>query len=104
MENEKDWKVKLRYGKLKTAFQHYSIIAPVIISEYIEEFEAKPGKAYVSMKVWVAHIDDAFEVIEDVGEQTGFKITGKIEVYETEPDSPPDVSPNVYNVKFSYYD
>lgn len=54
------------------------------------------------MKAWIAHIDDAFEVIEYVGEQIGFKITGKIEVYETEPDSPPDVNPYVYNVKFSY--
>jgi len=104
MENDKDWKLKLRYGKLITPFQHYTIIAQVIISEYIEDFEAKPGKAYVAMKAWVRHIDDAFEVVEDVGDQTGFEIIGKIEVYETPPDSPPDENPYVYNINFTYHD
>lgn len=104
MENDKDWKIKLRYGKLKTPFQHYSIIAEVIIPEYIKDFEAKPGKAYVGMKAWIKHIDDAFELVEDVGGQIGFEVTGKIDVYETSPDSPPDENPYVYNINFSYYD
>jgi len=48
----KDWKLKLRYGRLKTPFTHYTLIAPARVEKYIEDFDAEIGKAWIGMKIW----------------------------------------------------
>jgi hypothetical protein len=104
MDVDKDWKLKLRYGKLKTPYKHYTLIAPVIINEFIEDFEAKPGHAYLGMKIWASDYDEAVEIIENIGIQTGYQINGKIEIYDTPPEQPPADHPNAYGINFSYYE
>lgn len=44
---EKDWKLKLRYGKLKTPFKHFTAIANGEVVEIVEDFDYKLGKAYI---------------------------------------------------------
>ena len=43
-ESEKDWKLKLRYGKLKTPYQHYTAIAEGVAGEEMQDFYADQGK------------------------------------------------------------
>jgi hypothetical protein len=99
----KDWKLKLRYGKLKTPYQHFTIIVPVIINEFIEDFSAQPGKAYAGIKMWATDIDEAIDLTCSLAKHTGFEITGKIEVHKTDPVQPPGNNPNAYDINFSYY-
>jgi len=103
MSNEKDWKLKLRYGRLKTPYQHFTIIVPVIINKFIEEFSAQPGRAYAGIKVWATDTDRAIDMVNNIAEHTGFKIIGKIEIYNTDPVQPPGENPNAYDINFSYY-
>ena len=100
---EKNWKLKLRYGKLTTPYKHYTLIAPVVINEYIEDFAAKTGTAYIGMKVWATDSDEAVDLLESIGNQTGFVINGRIEIYDTDPKEAPGESPNAYDINFSYY-
>jgi hypothetical protein len=72
---EKNWKLKLRYGKLTTPYKHYTLIAPVVINEYIDDFAAKPGTAYIGMKVWATDSNEAVDLLESIGNQTGFSLT-----------------------------
>lgn len=67
----KDWKLKLRYGKSKTPYKHFTLVAPVIIEQYIEALNAEPGKAYAGMKIWALDSDQSAEVFQSVADQTG---------------------------------
>ena len=35
-DEDKNWKLKLRYGKLKTPFQHFTLIADGIVGDLID--------------------------------------------------------------------
>mgnify|MGYP001555136743 CR=1 FL=1 len=99
----KDWKLKLRYGKLTTSYKHYTVLVPVKIDKYIEDFDAQPGTAWITVNTWTKDRNEACNMITDIGQQSGFIITGKFEVYATEAMQPPQESPYAYNVNFSYY-
>ena len=99
----KDWKLKLRYGRLKTPFTHYTLIAPARVEKYIEDFDAEIGKAWIGMKIWATNEDESAEVYQSVADQTGLNITGNILVYNTEPVNPPKENPYAYDIQFNYY-
>ena len=99
----KDWKLKLRYGRIETPYEHFTLIAPVIINQYIADFNAQPGKAYAAMKIWALNDEQSIEIFQSVADQTGFSIAGNIEIYKTEPENPPKENPFAYNINFSYY-
>lgn len=99
----KDWKLKLKYGKLKTPFNHYTIIAPVLINEYSEEYAAQSGKAYVGLKIWAENDNVAISMFENLAHDAHFKITGNMELYETDPIEPPTEKQYSYGITFSYY-
>lgn len=99
----KDWKLKLRYGKLKSPFSHYTIIAPVLIDKLNEEHNAQSGKAYVGLKIWAENVDEAASMFQNFADVAHFEITGNIELYETDPREPPTEKPYSYGVTFSYY-
>jgi hypothetical protein len=103
MPEEKDWKLKLRYGKLKTPYQHFTVIAPVVIEEYIEGLDAQPGNAYAGIKLWATNIDEAIHIVASIGEEKGYMVSGRIEVYETPPERPPQDEPYAYSINFTYY-
>lgn len=102
-ETLKDWKLKLRYGKLITPYKHFTIIAPVLINDHIVSLNAAPGKAYIGIKMWALDINEATKIIMSVAKEFGFTITGKIEVYSTDAQNPPKDEPYAYDLNFSYY-
>lgn len=103
MEGIKDWKLKLRYGKLTTPYQHYTIIVPVVIEKYIEDFSAQPGIAYAGIKMWATDTEEAANITHWLGEEKGYMVDGNIEIYKTDPEQPPGDSSHAYDVKFTYY-
>jgi hypothetical protein len=99
----KDWKLKLRYGKVSTPFTHYTLIAPTKIEIYIEEFDADIGTAWVGMKIWATEQGESAKVYKSVAEQIGLIITGNIEIYNTEAVNPPKDKPYAYDIQFTYF-
>lgn len=100
-EPDKDWKLNLRYGKLKTPYQHYTAIAEGVVSEGMEDFSCPPGKAFMGMKTWASSTDESADMIQVIGEQIGFTVTGRIHIYETEPTEPPRENPYGYDINFT---
>ena len=100
----KDWRLKLRYGKLTTPYKHYTILADGEVGQLAEGFEGGPGTAWMAMKAWAESAEEAVEMIVDIAGQIGFTVTGKVEVYATEPEEAPDEEPFGYDIKFTYYD
>lgn len=102
MDNsEKDWKLKLRYGKLQTSYKHVTLIAEGIAGELSDGFECSPGSAYMGMKAWVSSDEEAADMIQAIGTQIGFEVTGDIQLYHTEPEEPPKDNPYGYDIKFT---
>ncbi len=105
METEpKDWKLKLRYGKLKTCFRHFTVLADGVVGKLVEGFECRPGRAWMSMKTWATDADESMDMIRVIGNQIGFAVDGRIEVYDTAPEHPPRDKPHGYDIRFTPYD
>ena len=100
-EFEKDWKLKLKYGKISTPFKHFTVIAMGEAGNLEDGFECPKGPAYMGMKVWAESTGEAAEMIQVIGNQIGFLITGNTEVFETEPHEPPGESPHGYDINFT---
>ena len=100
-EPEKDWKLRLRYGRLETPYRHYTVIAEGVVSEEIADLQCPAGKAFMAMKAWAASADESADMIQAVGEQMGFTVTGRIHIYQTEPTRPPGPDPFGYDVNFT---
>ncbi len=101
---EKDWKLKLRYGKIKTPFSHYTVLADGVVGDLVEGFECPKGPAWMSMKTWSSSTDESADMIKVIGKQIGFLVTGRIEIYKTEPIEPPSDNPHGYDIKFTPYE
>lgn len=103
-EEQKDWKLKLRYGKLKTEFKHFTVLADGIVGELTDGFECRPGPAWMSMKAWATDSDESADMIQSIGNQIGFQCDGEILIYdETDPDVPPGENPHGYDISFTPY-
>ena len=103
-EESADWKLKLRYGKIKTEFQHFSTIAEGVVGNLVEGFSCRPGSAVMGMKVWASTTDEASDMARAIGKQIGFTVTGRIQIYTTEPEQPPGENPHGYSIKFTPFD
>jgi len=99
----KDWKLKLRYGKLKTEFSHYTVIADGEVMEANSDFESVLGPAMMGIKVWATDSQEAADLTFYVAEQVGFKPTGDMKVYDTEAQEPPGENPRGYDINFTAY-
>ncbi len=95
-----DWKLKLKNGTFQTKFLHLSVVAEGMANSIPEEFSCPPGKAYMSMKTWSSSTQESAHMAETLGKQIGFEVTGKIDVYETEPTQPPQQNPFGYDISF----
>jgi hypothetical protein len=99
----KNWKLDLRYGRMTTPFKHFTAIADGVVGDLVEGFECPPGTAFMAMKCWASSTDESADMIQSIGEQIGFKVTGKIEVFVTEPEQPPGNNPHGYDIGFTPY-
>jgi len=104
VEDEQDWKLKLRYGKESTPFSHFTVIADGTVGDLLHDFECRPGKAFMSIKVWSTDLDEAGDMIQDIGDQIGFNVDGKIEIFTTDAVQPPRDKPYGYDINFTSYD
>lgn len=98
---ESDWKLKLRYGKLQTPFQHYTALAEGEVVKEMEDFSCPVGKAFMGMKTWASSPDESAHMIQIIGRQIGFTVKGDIQIYEAEPTKPPKDSPYGYDITFT---
>ena len=107
MEDDRDWKLKLRYGKVKTPYTHYThytAIGDGVIEELNQEYECPKGKAFMSIKTWATDTEESADMLRVIGNQIGFKASGKVEIYVTEAEQPPKENPFGYDIKFTPYD
>jgi hypothetical protein len=98
---ERNWKLKLRFGKIKTPYKHFTVIAEGTAREEMKDFSCPPGKAFMAMKTWSSSPDESGHMAQVIGEQIGFDVTGKVEIYETEPTQPPSEHPRGYDIQFT---
>lgn len=103
-QTDKDWKLKLRYGKLTTPFHHYTAIAEGVVGELTDGFSCPPGAAFMAIKTWASSTDESGDMVATIGKQIGFTVTGAIQIYETEPEQPPRDNPFGYDIYFTPFD
>ena len=98
---EKDWKLKFRYGKLETPYQHFTAIAEGIVGELAAGFSCPKGNAFMAMKTWASSSGESADMVKVIGAQIGFTVTGRINIYVSEPTQPPNDKPLGYDIKFT---
>ena len=103
-DQEPDWKLKLRYGKLVTSFSHYTLLADGRVIKPNSDFQTMNGPSIMAMNAWATDTDEASDMIIKIGKHIGFSASGKIEIYETEPKEPPRDDPYGYQISFAPYD
>lgn len=107
MESENpdpSWKAKLRCGKLVTPFRHFTAIAEGVVGELSSGFVCRPGSAFMGMKTWASSADESTDMVRVISERIGFRVTGRIHIYETEPQQPPRDNPHGYDITFTPFD
>jgi len=103
-DSTKDWKLKLRYGKLKTDYKHFTVLADGVVGDLQDGFECRPGRAWMAMKTWALDGDQSADMLQVIGKQVGFSVDGKIMIYDTDPEEPPGDKPYGYGIGFTPYD
>lgn len=101
MGNDNDWKLRLRYGQLQTPYKHITLLATGMAGELDENYGCPPGAAIMGMKVWALSDEEAAEMIQVIGREIGFKVTGNIRIYYTAPEQPPTENPYGYDINFT---
>jgi hypothetical protein len=101
---DRDWKLKLRYGKTKTEFEHFTAIAEGVVGNLSGGFSCRPGKAFFAMKMWASSIAEADDMVRVIGKNVGFTVTEKILFYKTDPEQPPGKDPHGYDLNFTPFD
>lgn len=84
----KNWKLELRYGRRTTPYSHFTVFAEGRVGQLVDGFEAPDGPAIMAMKCWAL---------------SAYEVTGRIHVYDTEPEEPPEVEPYGYGINFTPY-
>ena len=97
----KDWKLKLRYGRLKTPYQHYTVLAEGSLGATPEGFSCPAGRAWMGMKVWASSVEEAHDMLHAIGGQLGFTVIGRSYLYDTEAQQPPRENPYGYEITFT---
>ncbi len=100
----KNWKLELKYGRLKTPYQHFVVIADGVAGALTDGFECRKGPAFMSMKAWATDADEATEMASSIGGRIGFEVQGRVYVYDSDPVNPPRDTPFAYDISFKPYD
>lgn len=105
----KNWRLKLRYGKIKTPYHHYVVMLDGYAESELTDYDSNvcpQGNAWMSVKVWANDADEAAEIARAIASSIGFQVSKSnhsILVYSTEPDMPPKENPYAYDSKFFPY-
>jgi len=103
-EADKNWKLKLRYGKRTTPYTHYTVLAEGLVAELTEGLSCPPGSAWMAMKNWASSPAESAAMVRAIGKEIGFTVTGRVHVYETEPVRSPKNEPYGYDITFTPFD
>ena len=57
----------------------------------------------MAMKPWAIDQGQAADMIQCIGNNIGFKVDGRIEIYDSAPEQPPDDKPFGYDIQFTPY-
>ena len=101
MDNDKDWKLKLRYGKMKTPYQHFTAIAEGVVVAPDNSLQCPTGPAIITMRTWATDPAQSAQILQSLGDELGYEITGDIQIYETDPERPPKENPYGYGLNFT---
>lgn len=104
MENDKDWKLKLRYGKIRTPYQHFTAIAEGVVVKSDNSLQYPAGPAIITLRTWARDSGQSIELIQSLGNELGYDITGNIQIYETDPERPPKDKPYGYGLNFTPFE
>lgn len=103
---DKNWLQKLKLGKIKTQFHHYTVLVDVFAEEDITDYESNvcpKGKAWMGVKVWATDTEEAGDVAFQLAQSLGFEIN-EIQIFNTEPEQPPTENPSAYGVNYTPYE
>jgi hypothetical protein len=99
----RDWKLLLRYGRLTTPYDHFTVLVDVDVIEGNADWNSEVGPAWMAMKVWASSADAAAGIVCDIAPQVGAEVRGKVAAYKTDPDEPPQDLPSAYGLQFTPY-
>ena len=97
-ERGRDWKLKLRYGRLETAFQPFTVIVEVVAETPSEQNPDVLGPAFMGFSCWAEDTDQAADMARFFARTFGCSLPehSKIEIFETDPKEPPRARPHGY--------
>lgn len=104
MEDARNWKLKLRYGKETTPFKHYTALGDGVVGTLEDGFQCPKGPAVMAIKTWASNASESADMLRVIGQQIGFDAFGEIQIYETDPKQPPKDDPYGYDITFTPYD
>lgn len=104
MEDEKNWKLKLRYGKESTPYKHFTALGDGVVGDLVDGFECRKGPAVMAIKTWATDADESADMLRVIGSRIGFLASGEVQIYETDAEQPPKERPFGYDIRFTPYD
>jgi hypothetical protein len=72
VEDEKNWKLKLRYGKETSPYKHFTALGDGVVGELVEGFECPKGPAIMAIKTWATDANESSDMLRVIGRQIGF--------------------------------
>ena len=103
-QQNQNWKLQLRHGRLVTPYKHFTAIADGVVGELRDGFECRPGAAFMSMRTWATDASEVAHMVRQIGQQIGFAASDRIQIFATAPEQPPGEKPYGYDIRFVPYD
>lgn len=103
--NLKDWRLRLRLGKDKTRFLHYTVLLDGSVTQETS-FDCPIGNAWMGIKVWALNDNMAADIACSIADEIGFKVKNSkhsVQIYDTQPQQPPHDKPYGYDINFTPY-
>jgi len=104
MKDEKNWKLKLRYGKESTPYKHFTALGDGVVGDLVDGFECRKGPAVMAIKTWATDANESADMLRVIGSRIGFLASDEIQIYETDAEQPPKDRPFGYDIRFTPYD
>lgn len=102
-EVPKNWKLQLRYGRLKTRFSHHTVLVDVEVIERTHLNQVDTGPAIMAFKAWAGDNDELSDMTAFFVEKFGCRQIGRAYFYDTAPEEPPREKPHGYDFNFTPY-
>jgi hypothetical protein len=88
-------------GAPVAAFNHYTLIFGGNVQEETERNGSPAGSAFMKFKCWASSQDEAMEMAGLFAKEFSFKVSGRLQVSETEPAKQPCGIPFGYDFRIT---